>query len=71
MDEEREDKLWQQRLEIKVEGRHLSSVLEGVHLLRWRGNNIKEQVMIKRLRIGHSNLNRILHIVGEISNWIM
>lgn len=56
---------WQQSWDNATKGRHLYEIQRKVGISRSRGANRKEQVIISRLRIGHSNLNSTLLIIGK------
>ncbi|XP_072902389.1 uncharacterized protein [Hemitrygon akajei] len=56
---------WQQHWDRAIKGRHLHSIQNRVDMGRSRGVKRKEQVVISRLRIGHSNLNGNLAIINK------
>lgn len=56
---------WQQRWESEGKGRHLFAVQDRVWVPRWRGNKRKQQVIMSRMRIGHSCLNGTLKLMGK------
>ena len=56
---------WQQLWDREFGGRYLHSVYNGVGIRRGRGGNGKEEVVMTKLRIGHSNQNSTLHIIGK------
>ena len=60
---------WQEYWEQETKGRHLYSLLNKVNstveLSRWVGWKRKEQVIMTRMRIGHTNLNGTLKIIGK------
>ena len=43
----------------------MHSIQNIVGIWRVRGGNIKEEIIMTRLRIGHSNLKNTLHITGK------
>lgn len=61
---------WQQHWEQEVRGRHLGlyALQKRVGAGRSRGGNRREETVMTRLRIGHSNLNGTLHIIGKHVN---
>jgi len=56
---------WQQSCYNATKGRHLYEIQSNVDRSRSMGAKRKEQVIIRRLRIGHSNLNSTLWIIGK------
>ena len=56
---------WQQSWDNATKGRHLHEIQSKVGISRSRGTKRKEQVIMSRLRIGHSNLNGTLFITGN------
>lgn len=56
---------WQQSWDNATKGRHLHKIQSKVGISRNRGTKRKEQVIMSRLRIGHSHLNGTLLITGK------
>ena len=56
---------WQEQWDQEGKGRHLSAIQNRVGTARSGGGNKKEETVITRLRIGHTNLNSTLHITGK------
>lgn len=50
---------------METKGRHLYAIQSKVGAVKNRGGNRKEEIVMTRLRIGHSNLNSTLHIIGK------
>lgn len=59
------NKEWQQSWDQEIRGRHLYSIQRRVGSEMSRGGSRREEVVMTRLRIGHSNLNETLHIIGK------
>ena len=56
---------WNQYWKDQVKGRHLFKIQSTVGGVGCCGGNRAEQVIISRLRIGHSRLNNTLSIIGK------
>ena len=56
---------WQQQWDQEEKGRHLYAIQNRVGTARSGGGNRKEETVITRLRIGHTNLNSTLYIIGK------
>ncbi|XP_055499259.1 uncharacterized protein LOC129701820 isoform X1 [Leucoraja erinacea] len=56
---------WQQYWEQETKGRRLYSLQNRVGITARRGGNRREQVVLTRLRIGHTHLNSTLKILGK------
>lgn len=56
---------WQQYWEQETKGRHLYSLQNRVGITARRGGNRREQVVLARLRIGHTHLNSTLKMLGK------
>ena len=52
---------WQQQRDQEEKGRHLYAIQNRVGTARSGGGNRKEETVITRLRIGHTNLNSTLY----------
>lgn len=50
---------------METKGRHLYAIQSKVGAVKNRGGNRKEEIVMTRLRIGHSNLNSTFHIIGK------
>lgn len=59
------NKKWQEMWDRGIKGRHLYSIQKQVGKGRLCLNNRKEDIIITRLRIGHSGLNQTLYIIGK------
>ncbi len=57
--------MWQERWDKGNKGRHLYNIQKQVGLVRNSYGNRKEDIIISRLRIGHSNLNKSLQMIGK------
>ncbi len=55
----------QERWDKGNKGRHLYNIQKQVGLVRNSYGNRKEDIIISRLRIGHSNLNKSLQMIGK------
>ncbi len=58
--------MWQERWDKGNKGHHLYNIQKQVGLVRNSYGNRKEDVIISRLRTGHSNLNKSLQIIGNM-----
>ncbi|KAG5847791.1 hypothetical protein ANANG_G00129960, partial [Anguilla anguilla] len=58
-------KQWQQHWDSETKGRHLYKIPNKVGMVRNSGTDRREQVIVSRIRIGHSNLNSTLFIIGK------
>jgi len=56
---------WQHQWDMEIKGRHLYAIQSKVGAVKNKGGNRKEEIVMTRLRIGHSNLNGTLHIIGK------
>ena len=56
---------WSQHWKEQEKGRHLYKLQSVVGEIRCKGDNRTEQVIMSRLRIGHSKLNNTLNIIGK------
>jgi len=57
--------IWQYQWDQESKGTHLYRIQNKVGIVREMSNRRKEQIMITRLRIGHSKLNVTLCILGK------
>ncbi len=57
--------MWQERWDKGNKGRHLYNIQKQVGLVRNSYGNRKEDIIISRLRIGHSNLKKSLQMIGK------
>lgn len=56
---------WQSQWNREIKGRHLYNIQNKVGDVKNRGGNRREEIVMTRLRIGHSNLNSTLHIIRK------
>ncbi|XP_013870655.1 uncharacterized protein LOC106522257 [Austrofundulus limnaeus] len=56
---------WQKIWEESNKGRHLFKIQQNVGKMEIIGGNRKEQVILTRLRLGHTGLNKTLHLLGK------
>ncbi len=56
---------WQRKWDREAKGRHLYAIQNKVDTLRNWGGTRREEIVMLRLRIGHSILNSTLHIIGK------
>ena len=57
--------MWQEKWDNEVKGRHLYNIQESIRVKRIGSGNRKEEVVLTRLRLGHSALNKTLQVVGK------
>ncbi len=58
--------MWPERWDNGNKGHHLYNIQKQVGLVRNSYGNRKEDIIISRLRTGHSNLNKSLKIIGNM-----
>lgn len=58
-------KKWQQYWDNESKGRHLYAIQKKVGKGRKRGRNRREESIITRLRVGHTGLNKTLHLISK------
>ncbi len=58
-------KKWQQYWDNENKGRHLYAIQKKVGKGRKRGRNRREESIITRLRMGHTGLNKTLHLISK------
>lgn len=56
---------WQSMWDRESRGRHLYQIQQNVRPSRIAGKGRREEIVITRLRIGHSALNKTLKIIGK------
>ena len=57
--------MWQGKWDSESKGRHLYRIQDSIQVKRLGSSNRKEEVVLTRLRVGHSALNKTLHVVGK------
>ena len=57
--------MWQEQWDNEVKGRHLYNIQESIRVKRIGSGKRKEEVVLTRLRLGHSALNKTLQVVGK------
>ena len=57
--------VWQGKWDNELKGRHLYRIQDRIRVKRLGSGNRKEEVVLTRLRLGHSALNKTLQIVGK------
>lgn len=56
---------WQKWWDMGATGRHLYQMKKEVRESRVQGSYRREEIVITRLRLGHSGLNKTLHLIGK------
>ena len=56
---------WQEQWNRDTRGRHLFQVQRKVGEGRTTGKDRREEAVFSRLRVGHSQLNKTLHVIGK------
>ena len=62
---ERMNQRWQDRWDREEKGRHLYHIDKSVKTKRVRSGLRREDIIMTRLRIGHSGLNKTLKVIGK------
>ena len=57
--------MWQGKWDNEVKGRHLYNIQKSIRVKRIGSGRRKEEVVLTRLRLGHSALNKTLQVVGK------
>ncbi len=63
--ERRRSVVWKKTVGSGNKRRHLHKIQSRVGLVKNRGRNYKEDVIMSRLKLGRSNLNSTLYIIGK------
>ena len=58
-------KKWQSMWDRESRGRHLYQIQQNVRTARVAGKGRREEIVMTRLRIGHSALNKMLKLIGK------
>ena len=56
--------MWQEKWSNEVKGRHLFNIQESTRINRVGSGKRREEIVLTRLRLGHSALNKNLKIIG-------
>ncbi len=59
------NRMWQERWDKEVKGRHLYNIHKEVTASKISGLERQEETWFSRLRMGHTSLNSGLHIIGK------
>ena len=62
---ERINQMWQERWDGESKGRHLYNVQKSVKVRRVGSGQRREEIVLTRLRLGHSGLNKTLKLMGK------
>ena len=62
---ERVNVLWQEKWNNEVKGRHLYCIQNSIGTKKVMSGDRRKEIVLTRLRLGHSALNKSLHIIGK------
>lgn len=62
---EHANKIWQERWDEEETGRHMHNIQKQIKRGKVWGRNRREEIIITRLRIGHTGLNQSLKVIGK------